>query len=150
MGHILPWHFTSHSYRALCLQAHYSSNNGLDHNLQFFTIFATDTGGSKIPLHGLGGLDTPKVPLDSLLGSTARKDSSVLPAAAADAAPKDGVSTAAEAAADVANAARRAADSIQKVAQARDIVPSVRGFAGVDNIHDEHTSLPSPEGDANT
>ncbi|KAI0211584.1 hypothetical protein LSAT2_003555, partial [Lamellibrachia satsuma] len=53
-------------------------------------------------------------------GSTARMDSNVLPADAAahvvDAVPKDGVSTAAEAAADVANAARRAADSIQKVA----------------------------------
>ena len=36
------------------------------------------------------------------------------------------------------------------VAQARGIGPSVREFAGVDNIHDEHASSPSPEGDVNT
>ena len=28
-------HFTSQNYRALCLQMHYTSNNGLDYNLQF-------------------------------------------------------------------------------------------------------------------
>ena len=32
---MLPWHFTSQNYKELCLQAHYSSNNGLGHNLHF-------------------------------------------------------------------------------------------------------------------
>ena len=34
-AHFTLAYFTSQNYRALCLPAHYSSNNGLDHNLQF-------------------------------------------------------------------------------------------------------------------
>ena len=34
-AHFTLAYFTSHNYRALCLQAQYSSNYILDHNLQF-------------------------------------------------------------------------------------------------------------------
>ena len=37
--------------------------------LSFIVIFATDTGVSKIPLHRLGGLETPKTPQDLLLST---------------------------------------------------------------------------------